>query len=1153
MATLGSQLFQQPSTSARPRKVQWRSGDGDDDDISSFASDDSFVNEFFGRLDHRSPSFHPDETAEGGEIGVDAAAKRVRGVSVRGDVESGETRDFAFKVEALHNSLTPEMRAEVEAVKKQRRAKNEPLSDFDRDCIARGIDPEVLRDLKVAFTIVRDGIAGVRESEFMSTFGPRLCSNLTTEEIRLWFRNIDANCSGAVSWPEIAEYVSEYRSDNDVSKSYFVDFTIEGTGAQAKKPHKQLVSKLLYNASLDVLYSCSADGLVKAWEPRTLRALPKPVHNLGVSVLDMTLCPHNNRLVVLQSDRTMFMYDTFIDAVQTKRHELFRGFATHGKSVRTLHDGTSFYDVAEKNDRARLHGTVSMVPVSLLLTGAHNYTCLDNLGGASHGEPIALGTEGGTVELTSLVLGSVRPIAPTSVLTPHADWVTSVHHAPDIMALVTSSIDGTLAVTDLETGARLQSLCVPSRKKKPVYACTYHRHHSTLISCVGRSLHVWNALTGAHLTKLSDHDGLLIGVAINPDRQHAYALQENKKVKVWDLRTWRAIGEAEDVNRRTPHDGIGSLIWCESNTSLVCASSTLFGWRPTDVQEKLSAGLRATDTETKVHLAPVASMHCINAAGHIWSIDTHRGFVWGADGKHLLKMWNWVAEDDTITTSCMDLEGLRALVGTERGLVQWVNYTNGFVINRLHHDKEATHVSCLKVTKGILDESPPLAFAGIGRHALGWMTDRSYMVDVKSPAFVFTLPADIPGKVEAILEIHPERKIMAVIATYGHTILLTVGLAPLATFSVPGLVQGAEPVAVDSALLLMPGLVAYGCSDGMVRVQAFSVVVGFASLQLACFRAAFGSEGITAMCRRDHHLIVADGDGVVSVFECSKLLDDRYIAKEALPHLNDPVLSRKLPNVCGYFLELKHAFRAHSSAVVSIGMSAADELITAGMDKHVRAWSGLKFNFVADVGRKMVATLEEEFLDAADSKLPLVGEHACESHPFNSEMHNPGLSLERRQSLSFVMPLMPLGRAGSLLSPKVKGSGVTSPAAPASRRNSVNPSGHVTFPQLAKVPKALTPAPRTVSTLTGIECFRRSTDRLVAIKAGTLQRDVPLLNRVHDQLSDVGLVRARRAQEVREETKRAFSMLSLPPVPNTRAVPTLPSGGAGFDATRAPR
>eukprot|EP00948_MAST-09A_sp_MAST-9A-sp1_P002549 g2549.t1 len=304
----------------------------------------------------------------------------------------------------------------------------------------------------------------LNEEDFVEQFGEILGDNLTAQQLTHLFMKIDANSDGTVDWDEFTNYMFLDNQDTAASKSEEDTIKFISGGAEplttpnfVRFTHKSPVHTVQYIekcARAQSLYaSASTDGVIHIW--------------------------HANSLKHYMSIRTK---DKWLSSIQW--------MPKCGKiAAASVHDGVKFFDLSTdiKHNFAKQCGVLprdvlkQAVPLSLYndTSGAFDrlfigddqgivnvYKCDEffwhrfgtDKSGASIGDEVLDAM--GTLEEQHQKVDSLS-------LNIHDDYVTKVMYVPDLNCMISSSLDSTVKVFDLE---RNKSKRVFSEHIKGVYS-----------------------------------------------------------------------------------------------------------------------------------------------------------------------------------------------------------------------------------------------------------------------------------------------------------------------------------------------------------------------------------------------------------------------------------------------------------------------------------------------------------------------------------------------------------------------------------------------------------------------------------------------------------------------------------------------------------
>lgn len=152
----------------------------------------------------------------------------------------------------------------------------------------------------------------------------------------------------------------------------------------------------------------------------------------------------------------------------------------------------------------------------------------------------------------------------------HTSNLHSLHYSPDGTRLVSSSLDQTVKIWDVATGALLQTITSPQYVEEAVFS-----PDGTRIAGAGSSpyaVYIWEVATGNLIHTLTGHTYYIDSVAWNPDGTRVISSSRDDTAKVWDaINGGTALltltGHTDDVNDVTySPDGSQIATGADDNT-----------------------------------------------------------------------------------------------------------------------------------------------------------------------------------------------------------------------------------------------------------------------------------------------------------------------------------------------------------------------------------------------------------------------------------------------------------------------------------------------------------------------------------------------------------------------------------------------------------
>jgi WD40 repeat protein len=354
--------------------------------------------------------------------------------------------------------------------------------------------------------------------------------------------------------------------------------------------HKDSVSSVAVTPDGHRIVSGSKDETIAVWDLETGACIRQLTgHEKGV--ISVAVGRDGRRIVSGSDDRTVAVWDL---ESGTRIHQL-HGHQDAVSSVAVVLDGRLI--VSGSHDRsaavwdletdARIHGlsghgnAVSSVVVTpdgrRVVSASWDFTvavwdletgaCIRQFAG--HRNPVssvALSPDGRRIASaavspdgrritsasadTTMAVWDLETGARIRQLAGHRDWVSSVAVTPDSRRIISGSDDRTVAIWDLETGACIRQL---AGHQDTVSSVAVTPDGRLIISAsADKTIAVWDLETGARIRQLPGHQSPVNSVAVSPDARSIVSGSDDRTMGVWNIGTGallrRLAGHRDSVN-----------------------------------------------------------------------------------------------------------------------------------------------------------------------------------------------------------------------------------------------------------------------------------------------------------------------------------------------------------------------------------------------------------------------------------------------------------------------------------------------------------------------------------------------------------------------------------------------------------------------------
>eukprot|EP00400_MALV-I_sp_L67-5_P000199 gene199-426_t len=448
-----------------------------------------------------------------------------------------------------------------------------------------GLSYRELRDLKIKFLgkkkhKIQQQVFG--ESDFIDVvcectqlfpYWDEEKQHLFRQELRTLFRKVDAckrdsamiivgTNDKVISWEDFTNYVLWHlptAAGSMEGRSHFRDYPDR---QEKGKGHRDMITALIFigKEEIDNKYrrciTASRDGILKVWKEKDNKFYDNLVKSIAIGHNNWITCaawmPESRRLAVASSDFLIHFYEeTFTNCVAKIDH-------SHGTPLCL---GYSKYAPVASSTRELLmvgddkgHVTIYQLEKNWSSQLTSNKSRAQTVVTASSKRMETSGVKILTAKL-------------------HTDWITKVSFIPELQALVSSSLDETMAIVDVSTGNVRSRIHLHTRGVLSFCWCNAFKF---MASCgLDRTVNIFNPYTGRAINYLQGHSSAVNDVCVNEQQSQLISISSSKEFKVWDIRNYKLLQTFQDTFEHVPENRFSSVAFDFETQSLFCASSNI--------------------------------------------------------------------------------------------------------------------------------------------------------------------------------------------------------------------------------------------------------------------------------------------------------------------------------------------------------------------------------------------------------------------------------------------------------------------------------------------------------------------------------------------------------------------------------------------------
>ena len=534
-----------------------------------------------------------------------------------------------------------------------------------------------LNDLKMAFNE-----ADVKESGRL-TFD-QWCSSalieilhdgrMTQEEFENYFKRIDANCDGFVTWSEFVSYLMrDFNSKGLKSQNVTAQFIrklvpVEPTRNQC---HRCMVQQIEVCNRLNLYITISSDS-IRFWDASDMsfqRAIANPGMFARMLMFDKYLI-----LAVTTMNRKLILFD--VDKFEQLSAEM--GASPTAAQIKKMSEGESLSTLrAIKSPHLPLFNAPAYMARADVTSKDQSYSFF------------FVGDDQGVVEVFKLIepirrKGSEYTIERATRHMTHTDVITQISTIESLECYASASYDCTVKFwTFYEKPEPVITVIRVFTDSIPIVGFNFSNSQKVLVTCcASRDAFVWSTSPPRRFYKFEQHNNQLQAMTdfvTTTNEKYILTLTVKKEFRLWDAVNYRMVREWAEPALLRPENRYGAIMFDMKRHALIAAACS-----PTRWAEDVSALSDSLEPVTHRHL--IVGCQMSDEFNQLVTVDTIGAIrVWNInDGTLASSHIEPITSDSSdIATVTLDDTGRRLITSDFKNRTLLWNYNSGTVIAQL--------------------------------------------------------------------------------------------------------------------------------------------------------------------------------------------------------------------------------------------------------------------------------------------------------------------------------------------------------------------------------------------------------------------------------------------------------------------------------------
>lgn len=497
--------------------------------------------------------------------------------------------------------------------------------------------------------------------------------HLSPQEYDNYFKRIDVNSDGIITWNELVAYLmSDIKSTDFKSKNDAAQFIRKMSYPPKLKSHyhREMVQQIAICNSIGEYITVSTDS-IRFWNPTDLtftRALFEPGQFSRILVIETF-----SILVITTTNRRLL----FFDAETLTQLPLEIGASPSASQIKLMSQN-------DAKDALKVINSPMMPLYNLPMTLA----MADEILNDKRCQYFWIGDDQGTLEFYMLIAPMRRKgldyrLERVARHQMHKNGITQITFIPSLACYASSSMDHSVKFWTYNDITRKFTVIRTFVDQTSVLGFHYSTKQKALTTCpVSRDAYVWSISPPQHMFQLTGHYNQLSHISdfvTSNGENYIVTMTCKKEFKLWDCANYNTVREWTDPTILRPENHYGAMLFDEKRHTLITAASFPVKWAEdvsafNEAQEPVTHGhsiVGCLYTKEFNEIVTVDSFCTIK----VWDIETGRN-----SSSHIEP---WSENFSEICTVSLDSSGRRLFTSSFKNKLLTWNYNSGSFLEEL--------------------------------------------------------------------------------------------------------------------------------------------------------------------------------------------------------------------------------------------------------------------------------------------------------------------------------------------------------------------------------------------------------------------------------------------------------------------------------------